>query len=118
MRKIKEFCETNGIKTAFFSAIGATDDCILSFYDKDKKEYIGHPFNEPHEITSLLGDVSILENNIIIHAHATISGPDMIAKAGHVKKIIISVTCEMVLEVFEGKIERKSYPEKNLCLIN
>ena len=108
---LTDFCYREAINSAYFTAIGACSEVILSYYDLENKKYEDHEFKTDLEITSVTGNVGILNGAIAIHAHGVFSGADMVGKSGHIKKLIISATGEIMLQKFEGKIER-AYDEK------
>ena len=114
---IAEFCERQKIKSAYFSAIGAASDVELAFYDMKKKKYLMKNFKDDLEITNMTGNVAILNNKLAVHAHAAFSGRDCKAVGGHVKKAIVSGTCEVLLLLLKGKLGRKFDDETGLNLI-
>ena len=53
------FCEKEGVRLAAVEALGAADHVVIGLYDVGAKQYHRHTFDEPMEITSLLGNVSV-----------------------------------------------------------
>lgn len=100
------FCQTKGIKAGHFSAIGAAKEVVLSSFDIVKKEYHDKVLRGEIEIAGIMGNVSVLQSKVIIHTHGVFSDKKFHSFAGHVKKLVVSVTCEMVLERLKGKVER------------
>jgi len=114
INSLKKFCEEQNIKSGVFSGIGAAHSVILSAYDLDKREYFDSRIEEGLEISSLHGNISQLDNKVFIHAHGVFSDFDTRCHAGHVKELIVAATGEILLEKFEGKIEREF--DKNIGL--
>ncbi len=112
------FCNESSITAGFFSGIGACKEVELSSYDVDKKEYFSKSFQEKLEIVSLTGNVAKMEEKTIIHCHGSFSDPNMELIGGHVKKLIVSATCEILLILFDGKIERKYSKDIGLNLLD
>ncbi|MBI2623486.1 MAG: DNA-binding protein [Candidatus Liptonbacteria bacterium] len=110
------FARQMDIHAGTFSGIGAASRVALSYYDFEKKEYLSTELREV-EIASLTGNIGILKGEIAIHAHGVFSGRDMAAKAGHVKEIVVSGTCEMRFEALAGKLERAHDATTGLNLI-
>ncbi len=98
---IEQFCEEQGIASAEVSAVGAIKDPVLGYYQLEKKEYAWHPFLGNFELT-LLGNVTIKDGKHFLHAHPTISGPDLAAHMGHLKSGEVAV----VMEVFIRPVAR------------
>ena len=55
---LTEFCAQEGVRLASVSALGAADHVTIGLYDVGARQYHRHTFDEPMEITSLLGSVS------------------------------------------------------------
>ncbi len=117
MEGVKEFCKENHIESAFFSAIGATNEVELAWYDLEAKKYVTTLLKEDMELVSLTGNVSYMDNDIVVHNHGVFSFKDMSTKAGHVMKVVISGACEITLHKIEGAIERAYDDETGLNLM-
>lgn len=106
MRELQEFCREQQIKAGKFFAIGASKELKLGWYDVDIKEYIWQEFPEKLEIVSLLGNIAWKGDEVIAHAHGSFSDQRMQVVGGHVARLVVGAACEIVLERFEGKIEK------------
>jgi uncharacterized protein len=106
MEGLKDFSKKQKIKSADFSAIGACREIVLSFYNLKTKKYEDKLVKEDLEITSLIGNIAHLGKEIIIHSHGNFSDDKMKVMGGHVKKLIVSATCEVILSVMDKKIIR------------
>lgn len=118
VQKLAEFCSERVIKAAFFSGLGAFSEVVLSAYNPASKAYTDREFSEDLEIASLTGDISTFEGKIVVHAHGTFGDSKMSAYAGHVKKVIISATCEIYLQTVPGEITRKHSQEIGINLMD
>lgn len=115
---LTQFCTNNNIESGYFFGIGAVSKAEIAHFSLDTKEYSYKTFNEPLEIVSLLGNISILKNKIMIHSHITLSNPQMKAYGGHLKEATISATCEIVLKKINTEIKRKLDKITNLNLLD
>lgn len=104
------FCKTKNIQAGSFFALGAAGELILSYYNLATKSYEDKEIHEDVEIISILGNIALLNKKHMIHMHGSFSKKDFSVIAGHIKKLIVSATCELTLQVFTNKIER-SYDE-------
>lgn len=111
------FCLENKIEAGSWNAIGACAEVMISYYDLETKEYIDLNLKEDLEIISVTGNVAKMADKTVIHAHGCFSNRQMEPKAGHIKKLVVSATCEVALFVFKGKIERASNEKVGLNLI-
>ena len=58
------------------------------------------------EITSILGTVSEMDGEPYIHIHLTAGRADGTVIGGHLKRAVISATCELVLHTVYGRVPR------------
>lgn len=103
---LAEIAEREGVTFASVSGIGAADEFDVSVYDVKAKVYFDNTFREPMEITSLLGTVSEKDGAPYIHIHATAGRADGAVIGGHLKRAVISATCELVLHTVYGRVPR------------
>ena len=103
---LAEIAEREGVTFASVSGIGAADDIAVSVYDVKAKKYFDNEYREPMEITSLLGTVSEKDGAPYIHIHAAACRRDGTAVGGHLKRAVISATCELVLHTVYGRVPR------------
>ncbi|MFC4249703.1 PPC domain-containing DNA-binding protein [Natribaculum luteum] len=90
---------------AWFTALGAVQDAELWFYDQDDLEYRPIEFDEPLEVASCVGNVSLLDGERFAHTHVVLSGPDGGAVAGHLNEATVFAG-EVHMRVFEEPLER------------
>jgi uncharacterized protein len=117
IQELKKFCLAKKIGAAFFSAIGAASEVELAHYDFDKKRYSNKVLRQKLEINSLIGNIALLDGQIIVHGHGVFSDFSMQAQAGHVNKLIVAATCEIILEISKGKILRQHDKDIGLNLM-
>ncbi|ELY90653.1 hypothetical protein C483_11351 [Natrialba hulunbeirensis JCM 10989] len=91
---------------AWFTALGAVQDAELWFYDQDECEYYPIEFDEPLEVASCVGNVSLLEDERFAHTHAVLSDPDGTTYAGHLNAATVWAG-EVHMRVFEEGLERE-----------
>ncbi|HSW88375.1 MAG TPA: DUF296 domain-containing protein [Candidatus Saccharimonadales bacterium] len=111
------FCTEKNIKAASFTAIGAAKEVILAYYNLKTQTYQDKTISEDLEITGITGNVGLMNGKIVIHAHGTFGKSNYEIVGGHIKKIIVSATCEVILQNLEGSIERAFNKETGLNLM-
>ena len=104
---LTEFCSREGVKLASVSALGAADHVTIGLYDVGAKQYHRRTFEEPMEITSLLGNVSTKDGETYLHLHINLCRADMSVIGGHLNECRISATCEMFVRRLDGAVERR-----------
>ena len=90
----------------WFTALGAVQDAELWFYDQDDLEYYPIEFDEPLEVASCVGNISLLDGERFAHTHAVLSRPDGETLAGHLNAATVFAG-EVHLRVFAEPLERE-----------
>jgi predicted DNA-binding protein with PD1-like motif len=111
---IAEVAQEHGVTTGGFRAIGALQRGRLSFYDQltpdpHNRTYDAIELEEPLEIVSLLGTVSLREGEPSVHAHACLSDSSGRCFGGHVEHGCAVFACELVLDGLEGPALERGY---------
>ena len=63
---LTEFCRKEQIKLGSVEALGAADHAVFGLYDVAARQYHKHAFDEPMEITSLLGNISTKDGELYL----------------------------------------------------
>jgi len=115
---LEKIAKEEDIESAFFFAIGAVKNAIISYYDHQTKSYIDKEINEDVEVLSLNGNISYVygEDKVIVHCHIVLSDRNFGLIGGHLKKAITSVTLETIIIPVEDRIERVKNEEFNLYI--
>ena len=99
---LQEIAETEDIRLASISALGATNDFTVGVYNVDEKQYHANDFKGNFEIVSLTGTVSTMDGRFYAHLH--------------LNRAVVSAVCEMVITVIDGTVDRSFSPEIGLNL--
>lgn len=120
MTVLNTFAKAHEVSGGFFHGLGGAESATLGIYRLDMgKEYHWHDFGGPLEITSLNGNFARDESGeVMVHCHATISGPDMNVSGGHVKEMVILGTCEIFIDLRTGGLTRRMDDEIGLKLLD
>jgi uncharacterized protein len=118
MAELKRFAQTAGLTASQFTAIGAFQEVTVGFFNMDKKEYNKIVIREQLEVLSLLGDVSLENDEPKLHAHVVVGKADGTAHGGHLLQGIVRPTLEVILTEAPKHLHRKLDPETGLALIH
>ena len=99
---IEDFCKASSIKMATFSVIGAVSSATLGAYDQKQQVYATFTQEEPLEIVSCTGNVSLLDQEPVIHAHVVLGTLEGKTIAGHVFSETILYAGEIDLQELTG----------------
>ena len=81
--QIKDLAKKEKIEVGIFSAIGALMQVEFAFYDQVSHEYHEIPIDEPMELVSCSGNISIRDNQPFVHAHAALADSEGRVWGGH-----------------------------------
>ncbi|GHU47114.1 hypothetical protein FACS1894218_0860 [Bacilli bacterium] len=112
INSLTNFCNTQKINNASFTAIGAVDKVTIGVFDKTHKKYNNFNLSGDLEIVSLMGNVALKEGKPFVHAHIVISDESCTCKGGHLINAHISLTCEVFVTTYEKTIQRE--PDSSL----
>lgn len=104
---LKEVALKENIKLASVSALGAVDHFVAGLYKVDTKEYLKNTFDGAYEITSLVGTINTMDGEYYNHIHITCADEKGQCFGGHLNEARIAVTCEMVINIIDGVVDRK-----------
>ncbi len=113
---LTDYCRRRKIAAAAFEGLGTCRRAELGFFRTARKRYSVRLFRGDHEIVSLLGNISLLDGKPFVHAHVVLSGPDFLARGGHLREAEVQATCEIMLRPLPGTIGRKFDPASGLNL--
>lgn len=94
------------IKLASIQALGATDSFTVGTYSVEKREYKANDFSGDFEIVSLTGTVNTMDGEYYSHLHMSAGNEKGEVFGGHLNRARISATCEMVITVIDGTVDR------------
>lgn len=113
---ITKLCKKEKIKAGSVVGLGAAKYIKIGLYDVVEKQYHSIEMEEPMEITSLVGNISQKDGEVYLHFHINVSNKDMKVYGGHLNSCVIGATCELVLTVLDGSIDREFNEELGLNL--
>lgn len=111
---IKEISLKENIKLASVQALGATDEFTVGVYKVDEKKYYSNEFKGYFEIVSLTGTINTMNGEFYTHIHMSAGNDKGEVFGGHLNKAIVSATCEMVIDIIDGNVDRKYDEETGL----
>lgn len=111
---IKEISLKENIKLASVRALGATDEFTVGVYKVDEKKYYANEFKGYFEIVSLTGTINTMDGEFYTHIHMSAGNDKGEVFGGHLNKAIVSATCEMVIDIIDGRVDRKYDEETGL----
>jgi len=108
IESLKRVAKENQIQSGvILSGIGMLRDFEISFYSREKAGYVTSKFNEPVELLSLSGNISLCNNEGFFHLHVALAREDKTGIGGHLKKATVHNTLEgLIVKFSEIKLTR------------
>ena len=114
--QLEKIALREGVRLAEVSALGAVDDFTVGVYKVAEKQYFANTFQGPFEIVSLTGTISTKDGAYYAHLHMSAGNEKGEVFGGHLNRARVSATCEMVISIIDGTVERRFDPEIGLNL--
>lgn len=116
LQKVKELALCENIKLASVNALGATNDFTVGVYNTDEKKYYANSFKGSFEITSLTGTINTMNDEFYVHFHMSAGNDKGGVFGGHLNRAVVSATCEMIINVIDGRVDRFADEDTGLNL--
>lgn len=107
LEKIKEIATKENIKLANINALGATNDFTVGVFKTAEKKYYSNNFTGDFEIVSLTGTINTMNGEFYSHIHMSAGNDKGEVFGGHLNKAIVSATCEMIINIIDGTVDRE-----------
>lgn len=105
--KIKEVALKENIKLANVNALGATNEFTVGVFKPEEKKYYSNEFKGDFEIVSLTGTINTMNGEFYTHIHMSAGNDKGELFGGHLNKAVVSATCEMIINIIDGVVDRK-----------
>lgn len=107
LESIKRIALAENIKLASVSALGAVEDFTVGVYNVEEKKYYSNNFTGSFEIVSLTGTINTMNGEFYAHLHMSAGNDRGEVFGGHLNKATVSATCEMVITLINGRVDRE-----------
>lgn len=107
LEQLEVIAKKENIRLASVSALGATNDITVGVFRTEEKKYYANHFGGDMEIVSLTGTVSTMNGNYYAHLHMSAGDANGHVFGGHLNRCVISATCEMVIQMIDGEVDRE-----------
>lgn len=118
LEKVKELALTENIKLASVQALGAIGDFTVGVLKTEEKQYKANHFQGDFEIVSLTGTINTMNDEFYTHLHLSAGNEKGEVFGGHLNRAVVSATCEMIVQVIDGRVDRKFDEETGLNLFD
>lgn len=107
LEALKKVAEKEQVKLAEISALGAIGEFTTGVFDPVEKKYSSNDFKGNFEIVSLTGTITEMDGECYLHTHMSAGDGSGQVFGGHLNRAVVSATCEIVVRVIDGQVNRK-----------
>lgn len=104
--QVKKLALRENIKLASIQALGAVSQFTVGVFDTKEKKFLPNEFRGTFEITSLTGTINTMNGEFYCHLHMNAGNEKGEVFGGHLSRAVVSATCEMVIQVIQGSVDR------------
>lgn len=116
LEQVKNVALKENITLASIQALGAVKDITIGVFQTDTKQYLANSFQGSFEIVSLTGTIDTMNDEFYCHLHMSVGNEKGEVFGGHLNKAVVSATCEMIIMIIDGCIDREFNNEVGLNL--
>ena len=116
LEQLKAVAQAEQVKLAGVSALGAVNSFTVGVFKTGEKKYYSNSFEGDFEIVSLTGTISTMDGEFYSHLHMSAGDCEGKVFGGHLNRAVVSATCEMVITVIGGTVDRAFSEEIGLNL--
>lgn len=114
---LKKFCKEHTIKLGSITGLGATNRVTIGLFEAQSKKYFSKELTGNHEIAPLYGNITTMGGEVYLHMHVNLGNDEHKSFAGHLNSAFVSATVEVIIDAFEGEVDRKFSDEIGLNLL-
>lgn len=118
LEKLRELAEKESIQAASLNGIGAVGEFVVGVFKTKEKRYESRTYSADYEILSLCGTIGTMNGDFYCHLHMSAADETGVVVGGHLNRAVVSATCEIVLRLLSGRLERRYDPETGLNLLS
>ena len=112
---LTNYAKENNIQAAEINFIGAVQSAKVLYFNQEKKKYDEHIMDQPYEVLSGIGNISLLDDKPFVHVHVVLADSKGKAFGGHLDK----GTKVWLIEAFIHEVDSKNLVrnfDENICL--
>jgi predicted DNA-binding protein with PD1-like motif len=116
VENLKRFCKKQNIRLGTITGIGATSKATIGCFLADEKKYVSREFVGNYEMAPLIGNITTMDKEPYLHLHVNLCDERQRSFGGHLNSAVVSATCEVVIRVLKGRMDRAFSNEIGLNL--
>lgn len=115
---LSSFVKQQGLTAAQITAVGAFENAVVGWFDRETKEYRRNSVDEQCEVLSLIGDVADSDKGPQLHLHGVLGLADGSTRGGHLLEGHVWPTLEVIVRESPAELRKTMRPDIGLALID
>lgn len=118
VESIKKLAIEEKIRLGRVTGIGAVNKARIGLFKLAERQYYSKELEGDMEIVNLSGNISEMNGETYIHLHISLGDDNYNVIGGHLNYAYISATGEIIIDLIEGRVDRKHDEEIGLNLLD
>ena len=114
--QVKAIAIKEKISLASVQALGAVGEFDVGVFNTTEMKYISNTHKGYFEVISLLGTIDTMQGEFYCHLHMSAVNGKGEVFGGHLSRAVVSATCEMIMRIANGSLDRQHNEEVGLNL--
>jgi predicted DNA-binding protein with PD1-like motif len=114
---LTEFAEEQHLGASQVTGIGALHEATLGWLDLERKSYRAIVTDEQVEVTSMVGDIALLDGKPVVHVHMNLGHRDGHVTGGHLLEAFVRPTLEVIVTEYPHALQKQRDPMTGMSLI-
>lgn len=102
LKELEGFVRAEGINLAWLSGLGAVSRATIRYFEEPKQQWIDIELDKRLEVASLLGNVSLMNGEPILHVHIALCDEEGRCYGGHLGYNTLAINVEMLVTTLSG----------------
>jgi uncharacterized protein len=116
--EIDRFARAERVGAARLTGVGALSQTTLGYFRRETRSYEPIAIDEQVELLSLVGDITLKDDQPLLHAHAVIGHRGGGTSGGHLIAARVWPTLELFVDAYPAKVVKQQRPELGLAVID
>ncbi len=106
-QSLLEIAKKENLNSGWINGLGAISNIEIGYWDIEEKIYVKKQFDADYELLSLIGNISLVDNQSFIHTHISFSDTEFKVYGGHLFDAKVIAAAEFCIFTSEYNLHRK-----------
>jgi uncharacterized protein len=114
---LTDFARQEKLGASQLTAIGGVQEATLGWYDRGRKMFREIAVDQQAEVTSLVGDIALSDDQPVVHVHVNVALDDGSLRGGHLLRGKVWPTLEVMVVESPRPLHKRSDAQTGISLI-